>query len=58
MPSKGLKQYPAGVNKSKPVKNIGTRTMRSRNRMIESALKIDDVPYVGNAVLNANNQRI
>ncbi len=58
MPRKGLKQIPAGVNKSKQVKNLGTRTMRSRNRMIESALKIDNVPYVGNAVLNANNQRV
>jgi len=58
MPKQGMTQRPAGVNTTKPVKNLGTRVMRSRNRMIESSLKIDNVPYVGNAVLNANNQKI
>ena len=56
MPSYGEKQAPAGkvlLNKCKPV--VGTRIMQSNNSTITPTLKqIDNIPYKGNAVLNAN----
>ena len=33
---------------------IGERTMKSNNTTIIPTLKIDNVPYKGNAVFNAN----
>ena len=55
MPSYGEKQTPAGkvLNNAKPV--VGTRVMKSNNSTITPTLKtIDNIPYKGNAVLNAN----
>ena len=56
MPSYGEKQAPAGkvlLNQCKPV--VGTRVMESNNSTITPRLKkIDNIPYKGNAVLNAN----
>jgi len=54
MPAYGKNQAPAGVNKTKPGKNCGTRTMVSKNTNIRSTLSISGVEYKGNAVLNAN----
>tara|TARA_R100000655_G_C2943078_1_gene186022 strand:+ start:107 stop:280 length:174 start_codon:yes stop_codon:yes gene_type:complete len=54
MPSYGKNQAPAGkvLNTAKPV--VGTRTMKSNNSTITPNLKsIDNIPYKGNAVLNA-----
>ena len=56
MPNYGEKQAPAGkvlLNQCKPV--VGTRVMKSNNSTITPTLKrIDNIPYKGNAVLNAN----
>ena len=55
MPSQGEYQQPAGLplKGGKPIP--GTRVMRSNNTTIIPTLdKIDQVPYKGNAVLNAN----
>jgi hypothetical protein len=54
MPTAGKSQKPAGVNKTRAQKPLGRRTMDSRNTNIETSLIIDNVPYKGNAVLNAN----
>jgi len=57
MPSYGEKQIPAGVELPCPerCKPVGTRVMRSNNAVITPTLKrIDNIPYKGNAVLNAN----
>ena len=54
MPTYGQTQKAAGVNKSPVQKPLGKRVMKSRNRLIEPTLSIDNVPYKGNAVLNAN----
>jgi hypothetical protein len=56
MPSYGEKQKPAGVNITKPAKDLGTRNMKSRNSNVASSLKIDNIPHKlqSNAVLNAN----
>ena len=54
MPTYGQEQKAAGVDKSPPKKPLGRRTMDSRNINIETSLIIDDIPYKGNAVLNAN----
>ena len=54
MPTYGETQQPAGVDKSPANKPLGRRTMDSRNVNIETSLIIDNVPYKGNAVLNAN----
>ncbi len=54
MPSYGEKQAPAGkvLNTAKPI--VGTRVMRTNNSTITPTLRtIDNVPYKGNAVLNA-----
>ena len=55
MPSYGEKQAPAGrvLNTAKPI--VGTRVMKSNNTPVIPTLRqIDNVPYKGNAVLNAN----
>ena len=54
MPTYGEEQKSAGVNKSPNKKPVGRRTMDSRNINIETSLIIDNVPYKGNAALNAN----
>ena len=57
MPSYGEKQKPAGVELDCGCKNpiVGTRIMRSNNTTIIPTLRqIDNIPYKGNAVLNAN----
>ena len=53
MPVYGEKQKSAGVDKSPTCKPLGRRVMESRDETIESTLSIDNVPYKGNAVLNA-----
>ena len=60
MPSIGEYQAPAGVDKGCTVncscpscKPLGTRAMVSRDATIRTNLKIDNVPYKGNPVLNA-----
>ena len=54
MPSYGEAQTPAGVDKSPAIKPLGKRTMESRDRLIKSSLSIDNCPYKGNPVINAN----
>ena len=54
MPTYGEKQKPAGINKSPMQKPLGKRVMESKNDNIKSSLTIDNIPYEGNAVLNAN----
>ena len=55
MPSYGEKQIPAGVKKECKITIPGKRTMVSNNSTITPTLKsIDNIPYKGNAVLNAN----
>ena len=54
MPTYGETQRPAGVDKSPAYKPLGTREMESRQTNIETTLRIDNCPYKGNAVLNAN----
>ena len=55
MPSYGEKQKPAGVKLPCGCKPLGTRVMMSNNSTITPTLKrIDNIPYKGNAVLNAN----
>jgi len=54
MPTIGKSQKPAGVDKSPQQKPLGKRYMESRNMDIETNLVIDNIPYKGNAVLNAN----
>lgn len=56
MPSQGEYQQPAGIplKGGKPI--CGTRVMKSNNTTIIPTLRqIDNVPYKGNAVLNANS---
>jgi len=55
MPSQGEYQKPAGIPLSggKPI--VGTRVMKSNNTTVIPTLRqIDNIPYKGNAVLNAN----
>lgn len=55
MPSYGEKQKSAGIplGGAKPI--VGTRVMKSNNTTVIPTLRqIDNVPYKGNAVLNAN----
>lgn len=55
MPSYGEEQKPAGVplGGAKPI--VGTRVMKTNNTTIMPTLRsIDNIPYKGNAVLNAN----
>jgi hypothetical protein len=55
MPSYGETQKPAGVKLKCGCKPLGTRIMRSNNTTIIPTLRrIDNIPYKGNAVLNAN----
>ena len=53
MPSYGEYQKPAGVKLSCGCTNLSTRTMKSNNMMVKTTLRIDNVPYKGNSVLNA-----
>jgi len=56
MPSKGIKQKPAGkeLHSGKPV--VGTRVMKSNNSTIKPTLGgISNCEYKGNAALNAQN---
>tara|TARA_Y100001937_G_C6856180_1_gene214289 strand:+ start:226 stop:396 length:171 start_codon:yes stop_codon:yes gene_type:complete len=56
MPSQGEYQQPAGVKLKCNRPLPGTRVMRSNNTTIMPILRqIDNVPYKGNAVLNANS---
>jgi hypothetical protein len=55
MPSYGEKQKPAGVALKSKLSIPKTRVMVSNNSTITPTLKrIDNIPYKGNAVLNAN----
>ena len=54
MPAEEKKQKKAGVKLNFAKKKPGSRKMESRSETIKSNLRIDDVPYKGNAVLNAN----
>ena len=54
MPSYGEQQKPAGVDISPAQKPLGKRVMTSRDKTIISDLSIDNCPYKGNSVLNAN----
>tara|TARA_Y100000389_G_scaffold203142_1_gene250623 strand:- start:2325 stop:2501 length:177 start_codon:yes stop_codon:yes gene_type:complete len=55
MPSYGEKQQPAGkviLNSCKPI--VETRVMKSNNAVITPTLRqIDNIPYKGNSVINA-----
>jgi len=53
MPTYGETQKSAGVNKSPDIKPLGKRYMESRQTNIETGLEIDNCPYKGNAVHNA-----
>jgi len=55
MPSYGENQKPAGYAKKCGCGPVGTRTMMSNKSNVTPTLKsIDNIPYKGNAVLNAN----
>tara|TARA_R110000824_G_C15150776_1_gene670973 strand:+ start:1180 stop:1347 length:168 start_codon:yes stop_codon:yes gene_type:complete len=54
MPTYGENQTPAGIDKSKAPRKPGRRVMKSKNTNIIPTLRIDNIPYKGNAVLNAN----
>ena len=58
MPSNGEKQIQAGYeldcNNKPRNKILGERSMISNNSTIKTTLRIDNIPYKGNAVLNAN----
>ena len=54
MPSYGEKQMPAGKKLSCGCKPFGTRVMASRNPLIATDVRFDNIEYKGNAVLNAN----
>jgi len=53
MPTEGKKQKAAGKKLNFAKDKLGTRNMKSRDENIKSSLRIDNVPYDGNAVLNA-----
>lgn len=56
MPSYGEKQMPSGIVLNSAKSIVGTRVMKSNNSTITPTLKrIDNIPYKGNAVLNANS---
>ena len=55
MPSQGQSQKPAGVKLNCGCKPLGTRVMKSNmTNVIPTLKRIDNIPYKGNAVLNAN----
>ncbi len=56
MPSYGEKQKSAGVKLDTPKRcmPVGERTMRSRLSNIAPGLTINNIPYTGNAALEAN----
>lgn len=47
-------QKPAGKDISPANNLVGQRKMVSKNKNVETGLTIDNIPYKGNAVLNAN----
>mgnify|MGYP003111328723 FL=1 len=50
------KQQPAGKKLDCGCKPLGTRTMKSNNTTVIPTLRqIDNIPYKGNAVLNAQD---
>ena len=54
MPTMGEYQKPAGILKPCGCKHLGTRFMVSNNtNVIPTLRRIDNIPYKGNAVLNA-----
>jgi len=53
MPTQGKKQKAVGIKLNFAKDKPGTRKMESRSKDIKSNLRIDNVPYDGNAVLNA-----
>jgi len=55
MPTEGKIQKSAGVKLKTPerCKRVEQRTMKSRSKLIETDLYIDNCPYKGNALLNA-----
>ena len=55
MPNYGENQKPAGVKLNTAPPPFGKKTMKSNMTNVIPTLKsIDNVPYKGNAVLNAN----
>ena len=56
MPTYGEKQKQAGVKLSTPKRcmPVGERTMRSRNSNVAPGLTVNNIPYTGNAALEAN----
>ncbi len=54
MPSYGETQIPAGVNKSRKSALLQDKKIPCRNVKIDCNPKLYQVPYKGNAVLNAN----
>ena len=57
MPGYGEKQKPAGVKLATPKRcmPVGDRTMRSKDGTIAPAFTVHNIPYKGNAVLNAQD---
>tara|TARA_Y100001938_G_C8059864_1_gene416559 strand:- start:39 stop:206 length:168 start_codon:yes stop_codon:yes gene_type:complete len=54
MPSYGEIQKAAGVKVNSAKSILQKRSMVSRDKNIATGLTIDNVPYKGNAALNAN----
>ena len=54
MPSYGEKQKPAGVNRPCSCAMLQDKSIRSRNVKVNYDPKLYEVPYKGNAVLDAN----
>jgi|TARA_Y100001973_G_C5160922_1_gene313476 hypothetical protein len=56
MPSYGEKQRAAGVKLNTPKRcmPVGDRTMKSKDGTIAKAFTVNNIPYKGNANLNAN----
>jgi len=54
MPSIGEYQKPAGKKLNCGCKPLGERKMVSRNPLIVTDVRFDNIEYKGNAVLNAN----
>jgi len=56
MPAYGEKQKPAGVKLNTPKRcmPVGERTMMSKDGTIAKAFTVNNIPYKGNANLNAN----
>ncbi len=56
MPAYGENQKPAGVKLNTPKRcmPVGERTMKSKDGTIAKAFTVNNIPYKGNASLNAN----